>query len=370
MKKIKVLYIVPSLKLCNGVASYAMNYYRNINNENIQIDFIETANVKSEYFDEIEKRGGKVFSFPRMGIRNAFKVIKQIKDFYNNNINQYQIVHCNVVNSGVFFLYYAKKYNIKYRILHSHSNKYSDKFLKNIRNTVLAYFAKKYANIYCACSKLAGTYMFQNNNYKIVNNAIDIEKFKYNAQIRKEIRRIEGIQNDEYLIGNVGRLSSEKNQIFLIKLFKEYLNINPKSKLLLIGTGNLEEKIKNEVEKNGLKDKVILKKDITNVNEYLQAVDVFVLPSIYEGLPVVGIEAQTAGLPCLFSNNITKEIKLTDTCEFLELNDKKQWIQALEKYKYTNRKIDKSEIIKQRGYEIKNESLILEKYYKEILEEI
>ena len=367
MNKIKVLYIVPSLKLCNGVASYAMNYFRNIDKNNIEIDFLETANTRSKYFDEIEEKGCKVYSFPRMNRKNCLSVIKQIKCFFEEHINEYQIVHCNLVNSGIFFLHYAKKYNIKARILHSHATQYSDRIWKNIRNSILAQFTKKNANIYCACSKLAGDFMFKSKKYKVINNAINIEKFEYNTEIRNKIREIEKIKKNEYLIGAVGRLDPQKNPLFLIDIFEEYLKINKNAKLLMIGTGSLEEKIRNKIKEKSLEDKVIIIQNITNVNEYLQAMDILLMPSLYEGLPVVGIEAQTSGLPCLFSNTITEEIKLTDNCRFIELNDIKLWVNSIEDMRKNYKRKNQAEIIKQKGYDIKTESKKLENYYKQII---
>lgn len=367
MKRIKILYIVPSLKLCNGVASYAMNYYKNMNKDDIQIDFLETANVHSEYFEEIKKSDGRVFSMERMNLKNFIREIKEIKRFFREHANEYQIVHCNLVNSGLFFLHYAKKYKIKIRILHSHATKYSDKFFKNIRNNILAYFTKKNANVYCACSKLAGDYMFKGKNYKIINNAIDIDKFKYNQEKRDKIRELENIKEDEYLIGNIGRLDPQKNQLFLIDIFYEYLKINKNAKLLLIGTGSLEEKIIDKIKKLNIENNVIMKKNLINVNEYLQAIDIFLLPSIYEGLPVVGIEAQSAGVPCLFSDKITREIKVNDNIEFIALDNINSWITEIEKYRKKYVRIETTDKIKERGYDIKIEALKLEEYYENII---
>ena len=151
--KIRILYIVPSLRLCNGVASYAMNYFRNIDKNKFHIDFITGANEESVYYDEIKNAGSQIYYIPKMGIKNIIEVRRKIKNFLKENATKYDIIHCHVLNMGAFYLYYAKKYGIKTRILHSHATKYADKFINNIRNTIFSVFSKKFANTYFACSK-------------------------------------------------------------------------------------------------------------------------------------------------------------------------------------------------------------------------
>ncbi len=364
MKKIKILYIVPSLRLCNGIASYAMNYFRNIDNNNIQIDFIIGANEKSEYFDEIEKKGSKIYYIPKIeGIMNFFNVIKMIKNFFRDN--KYDIIHCHVLNMGAFYLHYAKKYKVPIRILHSHATKYADSSLNNFRNMFLAKIAVKNANTYYACSNLAGKFLFRNQQFEIINNAINIENFKYNIEKRKQIRKEEKINDNEILIGNIGRFVPQKNLFFLIDIFKQLTKKSNKYKMILIGTGPQEKKLLEKIKENGLTDKVIIKKNITNVNEYMQAMDVFVLPSLYEGLPVVGIEAQASDLTCLLANTISQEAKITANVKFLPITDEKFWIEEINKLEKRNRK-DVSEIILKSGYDIKTESKKLIDKYQEL----
>lgn len=364
MKKIKILYIVPSLRICNGVASYAINYFKNINTEIIHIDFITGLDEESIYYNEIREKGSKIYYIPKITFKNFWQSIKQIKNFFKEN--KYDIIHCHVLNMGVFYMYFAKKYGVKTRILHNHSTKSADKKINQIRNDILVPLVVKNANKYCACSQMAGDAMFKNKKYNVINNAINIEKFEYNQEIRDKIRKLENIK-DEYIIGNVGRFVPVKNQLFLLDIFIEYLKINENSKLMLIGGGILEDQIIEKIINNKLEDKVIIKKSITNVNEYLQAMDIFVLPSLYEGLPVVGVEAQASGLPCLFANTVTEEIKLIDDCEFVELDNMDKWINSIEKIRKNYKRKNQTENIKKKGYDIKTESLRLEEYYKDII---
>ena len=360
MKKIRILYIVPSLRVCNGIASYAMNYFRNIQKDNIQIDFVIGADEESIYFEEIKKQGSKIFYIPKMGIKNISTVKTQIKNFFQEN--KYDIVHCHVLNMGAFYLYYAKKYNVPVRILHSHATKYADKVINNIRNLLLAKMAIKCANVYFACSKMAGDFLFKKRKYEVINNAIDVEKFLYNEDTRIKIRKQENIKNDEIVIGNIGRFVAQKNILFLIEIFNKLINEKQNYKLMLIGSGPLEEEIIKKIYECKLEEKIIIKKSITNVNEYLQALEILAMPSLYEGLPVVGIEAQTADLKCLFSETITKEVKITDKVKFLPIKDKECWVVQL-KNEHINERYDTREIIASKGYDIDTESKkICEKY--------
>lgn len=364
--KIRILYIVPSLRLCNGVASYAMNYFRNIDKNKFHIDFITGANEESVYYDEIKNAGSQIYYIPKMGIKNIIEVRRKIKNFLKENATKYDIIHCHVLNMGAFYLYYAKKYGIKTRILHSHATKYADKFINNIRNMIFSVFSKKFANTYFACSKLAGDFMFKNKKYTIISNSIDVEKFTFNLSNRVKIREQEKIEDNEILLINVARFAPQKNLFFLIDIFNEILKKSDKYKLLLIGSGPLEEKIREKIKTYGIEKNIIMKKNITNVNEYMHASDLFVLPSLYEGLPVVGVEAQCADLPCIFSNEVTEEAKILETTNFLSIDNKEIWIEEILKQKNKERKSRISEMI-EKGYKIEEATIKLEKIYNDLV---
>lgn len=368
MKKIKILYMIPALGLCDGIASYTMNYYRNIDKTKFQIDFIVAKQEENKYFEEIRSSGGNIYYIPKVGLKD-WKAINQIKEFFKRNQNQYDIFHCHAMNLGVFYLYYAKKYGIKVRILHSHATKSSDKIINRIRNDIMRPFSVRNANYYFACSKLAGKALFKNKEFQVINNAINIDTFMFNEQIRQTIRKSEKISKEELVIGNVGRFMPQKNQSYLIDVFYEIIKKQPKAKLLIIGTGPLLDKIMQKIKNYKIEDKVIIKQNLTNVNEYMQAMDVFVLTSLYEGLPVVGIEAQAAGLPCVFSNTITSEVKITENVQFIDLKEKDKWINNILKLNFDiiKRNIAGKNII-ENGYEIKTASRELENKYIQLFE--
>ena len=365
-EKIRVLYIVPSLRLCNGVASYAMNYFNNIDKSKIQIDFITGVNEENIYYDAIRQAGSKIYYIPKIGLKNSIETIKTINKFFKENAQNYDIIHCHVLNMGAFYLHYAKKYNIKIRILHSHATQYADKFFNNLRNIVFSIFARKSANTYFACSKLAGDFMFKNRKYTVIKNAINVNKFIFNNEIRNKIIKNEHISDEEILVTNVARFAPQKNLFFLIDVFNEVSKKNDKFKLLLIGSGPLEEKINEKINEYQLNNKVIMKKNITNVNEYMQATDLFVLPSLFEGLPVVGIEAQCSDLKCLFSNNITEETKILESSKFIGIDNKENWVNEILSYTGYERKDRTKEMIIN-GYKIEEATKKLEDIYYKLL---
>ena len=228
-----------------------------------------------------------------------------------------------------------------------------------------------YANQFFACSELSGRWLFRekafkNNKIKIINNAIDLEKFKFNKEIRNKIREKLDILEDTLLIGHIGRFVTQKNHEFLIEVFNDIYKGRKNSKLILIGQGNLKKKIVKKVEELGLKDNVIFTGQINNVSDYYNAMDIFILPSLYEGLPVVGIEAQANGLLCEFSTDMTKETKVLNTTRFISLKETPEnWAKIiLEDYKNFKRK-DSFDEMTENNFNIIKEAKKLEEYYIE-----
>ena len=310
-KKIKILQIVPSLSMANGVAACICNYFINMDKTNFEFTFATLNDRDHGRYKMIEDNGGKIVELYRNC--NVFQYIKKIDDFFKNN--KFDIVHCNVANTGVIFLYFAKKYNVKVRILHSHATSSADKLFKKIRNNIISVFTKKFANEYFACSEAAGKAMFGRKEYFVLNNCVDYQKFKYDEILRKKLRKKYNVEND-FVIGNIGRLCNQKNQKFLIELLTKLTNC----KLMIIGNGPLENYLKEYAYKMNVQDRIIFTGSISNTNEIYNVFDVFALPSIYEGLPVVGVEAQANGLPCTFSENITKEVKINENVKLLKLD--------------------------------------------------
>ena len=307
--------------LGNGVESVIMNYYRHLNHSKVQFDFICDEDSTRIPYDEIKKLGGRVFLVPKY--QNLPKYLKALEKLFKDN--NYRIVHSNISTLSVFPLYAAKKAGVPIRISHSHSTSNPKEWKRNLIKNILRPFSKRYATDYFACSELAGRYLFGNKAFdqgevKIIHNAIDIEKFKFDEVARKKLRKEFGIKDSTIVIGHVGRFVQQKNHTFLVDVFKEYHKKNPDSKLLLVGSGPLEDEIKKKVERLGLIDSVLFLGQRDDTNKLYSVMDIFCLPSLYEGLGVVGVEAQAAGLPCIFSKDVPIDVMFSKKTVFEERN--------------------------------------------------
>lgn len=350
-----------------GVESVVMNYYRNIDRDKIQFHFLCDEDSTDIPYDEIEKLGGKVIIIPPY--QRLFEYQKELYRIFKEN--NYKIVHSHISTLSVFPLRVAKKAVVPIRIAHSHSTSNKKEWKRNLIKNILRPFSKVYANVFFGCSQLSGKWLFGNKAFlngkiKIINNAIDLEKFKFNKEKRNEIRKEIGLDEDTILIGHIGRFVTQKNHEFLIEVFNDIYKGRKNSKLILIGQGNLKEKIVKKVEELGLKDNVIFTGQINNVSDYYNAMDIFILPSLYEGLPVVGIEAQANGLLCEFSTDMTKETKVLNTTRFISLKETPEnWAKIiLEDYKNFKRK-DSFDEMTENNFNIIKEAKKLEEYYIE-----
>lgn len=329
---VRVLNIVECMQAA-GIESYIMNVYRNLDRDKIQFDFWVTRNQEEFYDKEIKKLGGRKFTTDRLNEKNTLiRILKESKDLYNFLVkNHYDIIQ---VHTGtplrVFYLIAAKKAGVKMRIYHSHSAEvygpHKGLALKKKIFGVLKKLIPHNATHLFACSKAAAKWMYPlkvQDKVKIINNGIILEKFIYNEDIRKKYREEFGV-NDKIVIGHVARFNNQKNHKFLIDLMNQLSKETSQYVLWLIGTGELKNEIKNKVNELHLEKLVNFLGVRDDVNKLMQAMDIFVLPSNYEGLPVVGIEAQAAGLEVLFSKNITEEVKIIPNAKFLKL-DINEW---------------------------------------------
>lgn len=348
-----------------GVEAVTINYYRNIDKNKVQLDFICDEDSTNIPYEEIERMGGKVIIIPSYS--KLFKYHKALKRVLKEG--NYKIIHSNINTLSVFSLFAAKCAGVPIRIAHSHSTTNKKEKKKNLMKQVLRPFSKVFATDYMCCSELVGRWLFGNKEYDkgnvyLLNNAIDLDKFKYNESLRKKKRKELGIKDNTLVIGHIGRFVAQKNHDFLIDIFDEIHKKNNNSILLLAGQGPLMEDIKNKVKELNLDDNVKFLGQRNDVNELYQAFDVFLLPSLYEGLPVVGVEAQAAGLLCYLSDDMTKETKVLDITKFMSLNNTpKEWadniLDDVKKYK----RIDTSKEMTAKNFNIKEEAKKLEEYY-------
>lgn len=368
MEKIKVLEVGLSYKF-GGIENFLISYFKKIDKNKFAVDFINVfEKTKEESFYNEMTSNFNVYNLPNYRI-HPIKFIKELKKL--NEKENYDIFHYNM-NSACYLipLVAAKICKIKVIIAHSHNSSNDKGVLKSFLHFVNKRFIPLFANTYFACSETAGKWFFSkkirtSKDYYIINNAINVEKFKYNNKTRVSLRNKLGITNDTFVIGHVGRFKPQKNHLFLIDVFNEYLKSNKKSVLLLIGKGPLEHQVKEKVKKLGLNDNVIFLGQCSNVNEFYNAMDIFLLPSLYEGLPIVGVEASTNGLNCIFSNNITKEIDILKNIKFvnLEINEWVNSVIKIEKSAKNDRNDNYYKLLKS-DYNIEIASKKLEDIYK------
>ena len=268
-----------------GVESVVMNYYRNIDRNKIQFHFLCDEDSTDIPYEEIEKLGGKVIVIPPY--QKLFKYQKELYKIFKEN--NYKIVHSHINALSVFPLRIAKKAKIPVRIAHSHSTSNKKEWKKNILKMILRPLSKLYANNYFACTEYAGKWLFgkkvvERKELNVINNAIDLKKFEFNENTRKALREKLGIKDDTLIIGHVGRFMKQKNHEFLIEVFNEVYKKNQNTLLILIGQGPLLSEIKQKAINLNIEDKIRFIGQVTNVEKYYNIMDIFLFPSIYEGL--------------------------------------------------------------------------------------
>jgi len=352
-----------------GVESVVFNYYKFIDKTKFQFDFIIDEGSPCEIPEEILNLGCKVYKIHSYTKLPAYiKALKKI--FIQGN---YKIVHSHMNTLSVFTLFAAKQANVPVRIAHSHSTagKGEGEFARNLMKYSLRPFAKLYPTHLFACSEYAGRWLFGNKAFNkrkvaVFNNAIDASKFVYNEEIRNKVRNGLGI-NKKFVVGHVGRFVTAKNHNFLLDIFNEVHKKNKNSILLLIGDGELKNNIERKVNNLNLQDNVIFLGNRNDVSELYQAMDVFVLPSLYEGFGMVAVEAQFAALPTIVSTKVAIETKLTNFVDFLNLSYKAEmWAENILSKQFYKR-IDISEEMGMSNFVINNEAGNLEKVYEKLI---
>lgn len=366
-KPIRVLQIL-GIVANGGVEAVIMNYYRHIDKTKIQFDFVVHNDADENYIREAEKLGAQIYKVTPYN-RNIFKFIFDIYQIIK--VHHYQIVHCNMNALSGFALFAAYLANAKIRILHNHTTDSKEEKLRSFIKRMLRPFAKLFANQYWACSKLSAEWMYgkkavEENKVTIINNAIDLDRFKFDKEKRDKIREELNLK-ESFVVGHVGRFVKVKNHKFLLNVFCEVLKIKKNAKLLLIGDGKLRSQIVEKVRKLEIEDKVIFLGNRNDVADLYNVMDVFVLPSLYEGLPVVGVEVQANGLPFICSDKVTKKIILTSNIKLMSLKKSlEEWCLEILKSK---RKIIVNEEYTLKRFDINSEANRLKNLYFNILEQ-
>jgi Glycosyltransferase len=366
-RPIKVLMVSPRLEVCGGVESYIMSYYKNIDRNHVSIDFAAHRADEPSYKEYIEQTGGKVFIIPEKELKNPFGMMKRLDAFFKEH-GDYDVVHCNMPNGGFYYLRAAKKAGVPVRILHAHQTKYADVWLHAVRNYPLIKLGKFYANERCACSEAAGKFLF-GKNYHVIKNALPSERFFFNEEDRVRRRREMGLDG-KLVVCNVGRFCNQKNQLFLLDIFKSLLTKRPDAVLLLVGDGEQRADVEEKIGRLGIKDSVILAGVQKDIPAYLMVSDVMAMPSLYEGLPIVGLEAQASGLPCVIADTVTPELNITGNVTFCSLRaDTETWADVILE-NASRERMPQEEILQRMrgsGYDIHTEARKLEQLYEKML---
>lgn len=368
-KPIRILHITEMLSAA-GIESFIMNIYRRIDRTSVQFDFLVLRNELEFYDDEIKALGGKKYwiqSTKHNTLLRIFDEANQIENFLNRH--SYNIVHVHYTTPlRAPYLKAIARAGVNTRIYHSHSAYVSGKnIVKLLIYEIMRKQITKWATDYLACSQAAAEWIYEkklikNNKTRVVYNGIDTSKFSYDKKNRELIRSKYRIEN-QFILIHTGRFEEQKNHIFVIKVFNELKKSCPEAKLMLLGSGKLLNEIKLEVKKLGIDNDVLFLGVKSDVFRYLSAADCYIMPSLYEGLPVAAVEAECSGLPCLFSTNITKEVALIDEIAFLSLEASiEDWVDQILKFRKIIR-CDKSELIKQKGYDIQTVADEMQHFY-------
>ena len=344
-----------------GLETMIMNYYRNIDHDKVQFDFLTHRVEDGAYDEEIKELGGIVYHAPRLYPHNLPKYYEYMRVFYQKH-PEYHTIHSHIDTMSYFPLKAAKENNIKNRIAHSHTSGYDLEFKLPIK-WLAAKGIKNVANYHFACGTEAGKFLFPNDSFEVIHNAIDLNGFKYDEKVRNEVKKELGLEG-KFVLGHVGSYIFAKNQTYLIDVLNEMLKVKNSCHLLLIGTnGNLEDKLRKKVKSLGLDSKVTILRNRSDVYRLYNAMDVFAMPSTFEGLPMVAVEAQTNGLPGILSDGISSEAVLTKTTKMMSIKSSPSiWAKEILRFECKRNK-DALNEVRTAGYDILTEAKKLENFY-------
>lgn len=366
MEPVRVLHVVTYMGR-GGLETMLMNYYRKIDRSKIQFDFLVHRDFEADYDQEIRDLGGRIYKLPQLNPLSK-TYLKELDRFFKKH-KEYKIVHSHLDCMAGIPLKYAKRNGVPIRIAHAHSsNQTKDK--KYLLKLIYKRNIRKNATDLFACAHDAGRWMFGCDRFHVMNNAIDTEAYAANAKTAAEIRKELEISGDAFVVGHVGRFAPPKNHKFIVRIFAEVVKVKPDAFLLFVGDGDLRKETEELTVDLGIRNRVIFAGMRTDVNRVLQAMDVFLFPSTYEGLPLSIIEAQAAGIPCLISDKVPIECRKTDLVRQLSLQESPDiWKDAVIAAGEMLKRDTSGEIIKA-GFDIASNAKWLEDFYFNKYDEI
>ena len=366
---IRILQVIGGLNR-GGAETMIMNLYRAIDHTVIQFDFIVHSDSQNDYKEEIEQSGGKIYVFPKFKGYNVFQYQNKWNSFLNSH-QEYKIVHSHVRSYASVFFPIARKHGLK-TIVHSHSTSNGTGLKSSIKNFMQKPLIKQ-AEYLFACSDISGKWLFgedaiKRDNYYLVKNSIDVEKYRFNVKTREKYRKYLHIEN-KIVYGHVGRLSKSKNHDFLLEVFQKIVNKQDNAVLLIVGDGELKKDIQDKIQKLCLQEHVYMLGSRNDVCDILQAVDMFLFPSLWEGFPVTVVEAQAAGLPCIISETITKEVKLSSNVIYLPIsNGTEIWVETALKM-IDSRYPKNADLVISAGFDVQTTAKWLTDFYRGLINE-
>lgn len=369
---IRVLHSVSNMDRA-GIETMLMNYYRHIDRSKIQFDFLCNKQKPGAYDAEIKAMGGRIYHTPGLNPAKYPAYLKCMKKIFQYN-PEYKIVEAHNGALGVYALHAAKVNHIPVRIFHAHGASITRDWklpIKLVCRELLPFNMNRHFTCGVEAARCYfGDKAVKRNEYELVPNAIEVNRFIFNREIRNRIRHDYHLEN-KHVVGHVGRFMPQKNHTFLLDVFAEVSERDPLAHLVLLGDGELMAAMKEKADKRGIKDRVTFVGNVGNANEWYQAFDCFVLPSIWEGLPVVGVEAQASDLPCIFSSAVTREIGLTDRAKFIPLTEEISiWSAEICNALQREERSDNSALITEHHYNIEIEAEKLQMRYLQLSGEV
>lgn len=369
---IRVLHSVSNMDRA-GIETMLMNYYRHIDRDKVQFDFLCNKTKPGAYDDEVKALGGRIYHSPGLNPAKLPIYMKFMKKLFSEH-PEYKILEAHNGAFGVYALHGAKISKIPVRIYHAHGAAITKDWKLPLKLICLKFLPSNMTHHY-TCGVAAARCYFGDKivdagDYEFIPNAIDVKRFIFNEETRNRIRRENNLEG-RHVLGHVGRFMAQKNHTFLLDVFAELAKKDDLATLVLLGDGELMEDMKNKASVLGIMDKVVFVGNVGNAHEWYQAFDAFILPSIWEGLPVVGVEAQAADLPCIFSSAVTKEIGLSEDAKFIGLDEAKEtWVSAIETAFKKEKREDRTELIRENNYDIELEAKKLQDRYLRLAEEV
>lgn len=362
MSKIRVLHIFYRLDQ-GGVENFVLNLFKNIDRERFEFCFAMISGEKGKLDDEVLNLGGKIYYFTQ-GKKNYKRIRSNLINILDHE-GPFDVVHSHCYFFSGILLQIANKKGIPIRISHSHETykgqKYSIK--RYLYESLMRYSIERNATVKLGCSHAACIHLYKriDDKTQVINNAIDVNKFQFDKDTREKVRQEMSLCNN-IVLGHVGRFEDQKDHMYLVDVFNEVYKKNKRAKLMLIGEGSLREDVESKVTSLNLSDAVLFLGNRSDVNELMQAMDIFLLPSKYEGLPIVLVEAQMAGLYCIVSTDVSQEANISNRVLYLSKEDRNDWIESILKYKEI--RYDNKKSIENSGYGIHNTVSKMEKIYR------